>query len=617
MARRRSGLAATVVQVQKDIERQQREQAKRQAAAARAREAALRANERAAKAAERERAQLYAAARADETEALQAELDAVLVDLTTVLAQSLAIDDHFDLSQLKELFQPPPFNPGALALPAPPPDARSYTPAAPTGIGKLLPGARARHEQRTNDARQQFELDRARWEESENHRLQRLQTLQGQYNAWHETERLRVAAQHAEIDRFVAALQDASVDAVTTCFEMVLDGSVWPDGFPQSFVLAYDAGSRLLGVDYTLPSMDVIPSVKSYKYVKTRDEITSVELPAAQRRSIYMQVITQSALRILHEVFEADRTGIVETMALNCFVNTIDPATGQPIQPCLLSVRTSRDSFVALNLRQVDPVACLRALAAAVSASPAEMAPVRPVIELRMIDPRFVAEQDVLSELDARPNLMELSPYEFESLITSLFMKMGLESRQTQPSRDGGVDCVAYDPRPIFGGKVVIQAKRYSSTVEVAAVRDLYGTVQNEGASKGILVTTSGYGKSAYEFAKGKPLELLSGANLLHLLEEHAGVQAKIIIPARQTTQTERTSPVGSAQCSGRARDEPAAPSFPPAEQRSRVKSGMTTRTCSTRAAALRDDNPEGAERGFRRAPRTPRWGARRRHSPW
>ncbi|CAB3768211.1 restriction endonuclease [Paraburkholderia solisilvae] len=108
---------------------------------------------------------------------------------------------------------------------------------------------------------------------------------------------------------------------------------------------------------------------------------------------------------------------------------------------------------------------------------------------------------------------------------------IGLESRQTQASRDGGVDCVAFDPRPIFGGKVVIQAKRYKNTVGVSAVRDLFGTMQNEGASKGILVTTSGYGKAAFEFANGKPIELLAGSNLLFLSQEHAGVEAKIVMP--------------------------------------------------------------------------------------
>jgi restriction system protein len=51
----------------------------------------------------------------------------------------------------------------------------------------------------------------------------------------------------------------------------------------------------------------------------------------------------------------------------------------------------------------------------------------------------------------------------------------------------------------------------------------------NEGASKGILVTTSDFGPDSYEFAKGKPLTLLNGANLLHLLGKH-GKKARIDI---------------------------------------------------------------------------------------
>jgi len=156
---------------------------------------------------------------------------------------------------------------------------------------------------------------------------------------------------------------------------------------------------------------------------------------------------------------------------------------------------------------------------------------VKPVIDFDMADPRFVSTSDVLAELDARPNLMELTPTEFEGLITNLFETMGLDTKQTQPSRDGGVDCVAYDARPIFGGKVVIQAKRYKHTVGVSAVRDLFGTMQNEGATKGILVTTSGYGQASHEFANGKPLELIDGGNLLYLLQEHAGIEAKIEVP--------------------------------------------------------------------------------------
>jgi restriction system protein len=45
-------------------------------------------------------------------------------------------------------------------------------------------------------------------------------------------------------------------------------------------------------------------------------------------------------------------------------------------------------------------------------------------------------------------------------------------------------------------------------------------------------VTTSGFGKASFEFAEGKPLELLSGSNLLALLADYAGIEAKIEIPA-------------------------------------------------------------------------------------
>jgi len=122
---------------------------------------------------------------------------------------------------------------------------------------------------------------------------------------------------------------------------------------------------------------------------------------------------------------------------------------------------------------------------------------------------------------------------DFEHLVRELFekefSKNGGEVKVTRASRDGGVDAIAFDPDPIRGGKIVIQAKRYTNTVGVAAVRDLYGTLLNEGATKGILVTTSDYGSDAYNFAKGKPITLLNGSNLLYLLEQH-GHKAKIDI---------------------------------------------------------------------------------------
>ena len=122
-------------------------------------------------------------------------------------------------------------------------------------------------------------------------------------------------------------------------------------------------------------------------------------------------------------------------------------------------------------------------------------------------------------------NIAAMGWEEFEHLIREIFEKefasSGGEVKVTQASRDGGVDAVAFDPDPIRGGKIVIQAKRYTNTVDVSAVRDLYGTVVNEGATKGILVTTSSFGNNSYTFAKDKPITLMDGSNLLYLLEKH------------------------------------------------------------------------------------------------
>lgn len=383
----------------------------------------------------------------------------------------------------------------------------------------------------------------AEYQQREAERQEQLAEARRLHDRAVEEVRNRLRGQHAEVEAFKAAFHAGEPQAVTRYFALVLEASSYPDRFPQRFRLAYVPESRQLVVEYELPPYQEIPEIGKYKYVKSGDKVTETPRPQTQRRSLYKSVVAQVTVRTIHELFEADRSQTVETVVFNGHVETINAATGRTERPCLVTLRTTRETFLDRDFSRVDPEACLIDLSASVSKSPAELVPVRPVLEFSMVDPRFVEEADVLSGLDQRQNLMELNAGEFEALITNLFSKMGLETRMTQASRDGGVDCVAYDNRPIFGGKVVIQAKRYKNTVPVSAVRDLFGTVHNEGASKGILVTTSGFGKASFEFAKDKPLELLSGTNLLYLLQEHAGVEAKIEPPEHWVEPKSDTGP--------------------------------------------------------------------------
>ena len=528
MARRRS-YVSTYAQRQREAARAQTAQLRAQASARREAERAQAAYLRAQAADEKERKRLYAESRAAEVAAQNDDLEAEIAALQGLLAVTLQVNDQIDFSSLKKPAAVPTWEHAELEKPEPPPIPDAFKPAPPTGLAKVF--GKNKYEQAFEEGRVRYERAVQEHSAREQQRTGALERARVEWQAVADAANAEAQKQHAEIDLFEADYRQGVQDAVAAYCSMVLEASRYPQGFPQQFKLAYVPESRQVVVEYELPTAAVVPAVKAYKYVKSSDMIAGTPRPQTQIKALYASVVAQVTIRTLHELLEADTGGHIDTVVFNGVVDTTDPGSGRRVRPCLVTVRTIRDVFGELDLTHVEPLACLKHLSAGVSKSPSELLPVRPVLEFSMVDPRFVAESDALSELDQRPNLMELSPTEFEALIQNLFTKMGLEARQTRPSRDGGVDCVAWDPRPIFGGKVVIQAKRYKNTVGVSAVRDLFGTLQNEGASKGILVTTSGYGQASFEFAQNKPIELIDGANLLYLLNEHAGIEAKIMPP--------------------------------------------------------------------------------------
>lgn len=337
----------------------------------------------------------------------------------------------------------------------------------------------------------------------------------------------RNAAVDQRRDRYLASNPEAISDYCC----MVLDNSSYPDYFPKSFELEYNPTNRILIVDYQLPAPTDIPMVTEVKYVQGSNEFTEKHMSQGQLNQLYDSALYQIALRTIHELYEADCVSALESVVFNGWVHSRDPSTGQATDSCVLSVQANKSEFLALDLRGVDPRACFKKLKGVASARLYSVTAVAPLLSISREDKRFVPSHDVVNGLSAADNLAAMDWEDFEHLIRELFEKefsaVGGEVKVTQASRDGGVDAVIFDPDPLRGGKTVIQAKRYTNTVGVAAVRDLYGTVLNEGANKGILVTTSDFGPDAYEFAKGKPLVLLNGGNLLHLLERH-GHKAKI-----------------------------------------------------------------------------------------
>lgn len=245
---------------------------------------------------------------------------------------------------------------------------------------------------------------------------------------------------------------------------------------------------------------------------------------------------------------QSDAANALDAAVFNGWVNSIDNATGKEVNACVLTIQANKAEFLEINLAQVEPKACFRKLKGISAAKLTALSPVRPILQLNKEDKRFIQPYNVVETLDSSSNLAAMDWEDFEHLIREVFEKEfsteGGEVKITQASRDGGVDAVVFDPDPIRGGKIIIQAKRYTNTVGVSAVRDLFGTIHNEGANKGILVTTADYGPDAYEFARGKPITLLSGSELLYLLQKH-GHKARIDLAEARFLAAEREKTEG------------------------------------------------------------------------
>jgi Restriction endonuclease len=288
-----------------------------------------------------------------------------------------------------------------------------------------------------------------------------------------------------------------------------------PPNFPWSTF--YDANERLLQVNQRVPSISDI-------VVKRPD---SKRAPAKKDTDNFLRrVVPNVSLHIAHNVALNDFNDDVDTIAVNCWCRYYERTTGQLRNAFVSSLKVEKKDILKIDINKADPLDAFRALRGAYVYSTEETVPIEPQIRLDKKDDRFVEGKDVLEGMAQGQNLATMDWQEFEHLIRELLAKEfcrkeDAEVRITRASRDRGVDAVIFDPDPLHGGKYVVQAKRYNNVVDVSAVRDLWGTVHNEGAARGILVTTSRYGRDAYDFISNKPLTLIDGQNLLALLAKH------------------------------------------------------------------------------------------------
>lgn len=377
MARRR-GVLASLVQIQRQAERDRERRARAAAKGHRDAERAAAARSRASVQDQKLRDRLYAEERTREAAEDTAQLEQQVEVLQNVLAATLEVDDHLDLEALKQIPATPAFDPLTVGAFPPAPEASDFAVEGPSSLGRVF--AASKHAARAQQGQAEYQKALDEHAVATQQHAERLEEARRR----HDADASRQAEEHRQHVEEVTALQrglaERRPDAVVRYLDLILEAAEYPDDFPHSWRLGYAAPSGHLTVDYELPSLSVVPADKSYKYARSSDTITPSARPAAQVRAVYAEVLRQSALRVVHEVLEADRAGVVRTVVFNGYVTGNDPATGREVHPCLIALATSRQRFLDVDLARVDTVACLAHLEARVSKDPSKLQAVEPIV---------------------------------------------------------------------------------------------------------------------------------------------------------------------------------------------------------------------------------------------
>ena len=359
-----------------------------------------RANINLSKAAESERKQLEKNAREAHLAAKEADvvernekLEQTYEEIDSLLASTLAVDDYIDLNSLREVVMHPPFDRADLEVPKAhptrivnPDEPILVLPIAPTGLASFFGKkkyvedvqiAQQSHERALADMRTRFANQKEIYRKAQNAhaqeealRLEALRSARERYLKQCAARESRAAERNQKLDELITNVGYGTADAIQEYVSIVLSNSVYPDHFQAAHEFEFDPSTAELRLCVLVPSPSDVSTVKSYKYAKATDEITSTSLSQKECKDRYAGAIHQIALRSFHEVFESDRRGLIKTISLEVGTNAVDPATGQQLYVPFVIAAAEREFFLTFKLSAVVPALTLGKLAAAVSKNP-------------------------------------------------------------------------------------------------------------------------------------------------------------------------------------------------------------------------------------------------------
>ena len=144
--------------------------------------------------------------------------------------------------------------------------------------------------------------------------------------------------------------------------------------------------------------------------------------------------------------------------------------------------------------------------------------------------------EDLLSKLH------NIDPQRFEQIVVDLLVKMGYggnfedAAQVTKYRKDDGIDGVIKEDK-LGLDKIYIQAKRWAGTVGKPEIHAFVGALSEQGANKGVFITTSRFSAEARTFKPKSDVKviLIDGEELCnYMIEYGVGVSVKQVYEVKR-----------------------------------------------------------------------------------
>jgi len=153
--------------------------------------------------------------------------------------------------------------------------------------------------------------------------------------------------QRDESNKTIDYIKDeyANGDPESLCayFRILIEESKFPIGIPKGFQIEYNASTKSVIIELTLPNTEQTPQAV---VVLSKGSSKTKELSASSKKKIYESTIYQIILRVVYVVFTGDHKDAIEAITINGWIHSVDRSTGNPYTSCITSLHITNPVFL-------------------------------------------------------------------------------------------------------------------------------------------------------------------------------------------------------------------------------------------------------------------------------